>query len=91
MHVTCRGSLQNSLSAFDLNHPHYAVAQAVWVDPVCGDGVCESPWEFASYSSFGCRADCGKLQDVQNLTSIQVDLAWNFGHPLGSTPAAVSG
>ena len=57
---------------------------------MCGDGVCESPWEFASYSSFGCRADCGKLQDVQNLTSIQVDLAWNFGHPLGSTPAAVS-
>jgi hypothetical protein len=65
-------------------------AQAVWVDPVCGDGQCDSPWEFASFSSFGCRADCGKLQDVQNLTSIQIDLKWNFGHPLGSTPAAVS-
>ncbi|KAG1658655.1 hypothetical protein FOA52_007861 [Chlamydomonas sp. UWO 241] len=28
------------------------------------------------------------LDDVQNLTSIQIDLKWNFGHPLGSTPAA---
>lgn len=33
---------------------------SIWVDPVCGDGVCEAPWEFASYSSFGCQADCGK-------------------------------
>jgi len=62
--------------------------QAVWVDPVCGDGICESPWEFASYSRFGCRADCGKLQDIQNLTKIQVDLNWDFGHPLGSLPAS---
>jgi len=62
--------------------------EAVWVDPVCGDGVCETPWEFASYSTFGCRADCGRLQEVQNLTTIQIDLKWNFGHPLGSTPAS---
>lgn len=61
---------------------------SVWVDPVCGDGVCESPWEFASYSSFGCQADCGKLQNVENLTQVQIDLKWNFGHPLGSVPAS---
>lgn len=62
--------------------------KAVWVDPVCGDGVCEAPWEFASYSSFGCRADCGELQNVQNLTVIQIDLQWDFSHPLGSIPAS---
>lgn len=25
------------------------------------------------------------------ILTIQVDLAWSFGHPLGSTPAAVCG
>ena len=64
--------------------------QAVWVDPVCGDGICEAPWEFASYSTFGCRADCGRLQDIQNLTKLQIDLYWDFSHPVGSIPASVS-
>lgn len=65
--------------------------QNVWVDPVCGDGICEAPFEFASYSRFGCRADCGRLQDVQNLTTVQVDVYWDFSHPVGSIPASVSG
>ena len=39
--------------------------QAVWRDPVCGDGVCEAPFEYAQYGRFGCRADCGRLQDIQ--------------------------
>jgi hypothetical protein len=63
--------------------------QAVWVDPVCGDGICEAPWEFASYSTFGCRADCGRLQDIQNLTKLQIDMYWDFSHPVGSIPASV--
>ena len=61
---------------------------AVWRDPVCGDGVCESPFEFAQYGRFGCRADCGRLQDVQNLTALRVDLAYDFAHPAGSLPPA---
>ena len=64
--------------------------QEVWQDPVCGDGLCEAPFEFASYSRFGCRADCGKLSDVQNLTKVQVDIYWDFSHPVGSIPASVS-
>ena len=61
----------------------------VWVDPTCGDGVCETPFEFASYGRFGCRADCGRLQDIQNLTAVQIDLYYDFTHPAGSIPATV--
>ncbi|GIL76287.1 hypothetical protein Vretimale_5865 [Volvox reticuliferus] len=60
----------------------------VWKDPVCGDGLCEAPFEFASYSRFGCRADCGKLNEVQNLTSIQIDIYYDFSHLVGSIPAS---
>eukprot|EP00887_Chlorella_sp_A99_P002467 scaffold10.g2467.t1 len=42
-----------------------------YVDPVCGDGTCEAPFEYAAYGRFGCRADCGRLQDIQNLTALQ--------------------
>lgn len=50
--------------------------------------MCESPFEFASYGRFGCRADCGRLSEsVENLTTIQVDLHFNFDHPVGSIPA----
>ncbi|MEW5311378.1 MAG: hypothetical protein WDW38_003099 [Sanguina aurantia] len=62
------------------------VLTTVWTDPVCGDGVCEAPFEYASYSHFGCRADCGKLQNIQNLTTIQIDLYYDFTHPVGSIP-----
>lgn len=63
--------------------------QNIWKDPACGDGVCESPFEFASYGRFGCRADCGRLSEVQNLTSIQIDLYYDFDHPATSIPSAV--
>ena len=54
---------------------------------MCGDGICESPFEFASYGRFGCRADCGRLSDVvENLTTLQINLAYNFDHPVGSLP-----
>jgi hypothetical protein len=65
-------------------------AQAVWRDPVCGDGLCETPFEFASYGRFGCRADCGALINLQQLTSLDIDLYYDFSHQLGSLPAAVS-
>lgn len=59
--------------------------QSTWVDPACGDGLCESPFEFASYGRFGCRADCGRLaESVANLSTIQIDLNYNFDHPAGS-------
>jgi hypothetical protein len=65
--------------------------QTVWKDPICGDGICETPFEFASYGRFGCRADCGMLSQVQNLTTIQVDLYYDFSHPLGSVASSVGG
>lgn len=54
---------------------------------MCGDGVCESPFEHAQYGRFGCRADCGRLEDIQNLTAVQIDLRYDFTHPAGSIPA----
>ena len=43
----------------------------VWQDPVCGDGLCEAPFEYPSYGRFGCRADCGRMTERFALTSIQ--------------------
>lgn len=54
------------------------VLTSLWVDPTCGDGICEQPFEFASYGRFGCRADCGRLSEVQRLTSIQVALSSTY-------------
>ena len=39
-----------------LNYIGSQVLLPIWVDPVCGDGVCESPWEFPAWGNFGCRA-----------------------------------
>ncbi|KAG2499695.1 hypothetical protein HYH03_002630 [Edaphochlamys debaryana] len=64
------------------------VLNSVWKDPVCGDGVCEAPFEYAAYSRFGCKADCGKLNEIQNLTRIQIDFYYDFAHPIGSIPAS---
>lgn len=61
----------------------------MWKDPVCGDGLCEAPFEFAAYGRFGCRADCGNLIDLQALGALDVDLYYDFGHQAGSLPAAV--
>lgn len=52
--------------------------QTVWVDPICGDGTCEAPFEFASFSRFGCKADCGRLSDIQKLTNAQVSGGGGF-------------
>lgn len=63
---------------------------AIWVDPVCGDGICETPFEYASFGRFGCRADCGKLSEIQNLTIVQIDLYYDFDHPTTSIASSVS-
>ncbi|KAL6749264.1 hypothetical protein V8C86DRAFT_2852326 [Haematococcus lacustris] len=64
------------------------VLAAVWVDPKCGDGLCEAPFEFPSYSTFGCRADCGQLESALKLTRLQVDVYFDFSHPVGSMPSS---
>ncbi|GBF96992.1 polycystin cation channel family [Raphidocelis subcapitata] len=76
------------MSADDVYGWLEGVLRAVWRDPVCGDGLCETPFEFASYGRFGCRADCGSLIDLQALASLDIDLYWDFAHQPGSLPAA---
>ena len=46
--------------------------------------MCSTPFEFAAYGRFGCRADCGKLPEVQALTTLQIDLYYDFSHPVHS-------
>ncbi|KAL3141617.1 hypothetical protein ABBQ32_004857 [Trebouxia sp. C0010 RCD-2024] len=55
-----------------------------WVDPVCGDGNCEYPYEFPAWGRFGCKADCG--QETQT-TAILVQVVSNF---IGSTSVSAS-
>lgn len=66
-------------------------AQNVWVNPPCGDGSCDEPYEYPEYSRFGCRADCGILKNIQNLTRVRIAIRHDFSHPSVSVPSAVSG
>ena len=43
-----------------------------WRAATCGDGLCEAPFEFASYGRFGCSVDCGFLQDSVDTQHVQV-------------------
>jgi len=53
----------------------------IFKDPVCGDGVCEDPLEYAGFGRYGCESDCGRFP---NTTTTFV----NFEDPLASNPAA---
>jgi hypothetical protein len=51
------------------------VLETHWKDATCGDGKCQEPFEFPSYSRFGCRADCSTLTAVtEGLFPLQVCL-----------------
>ncbi|KAK3289136.1 hypothetical protein CYMTET_3407 [Cymbomonas tetramitiformis] len=39
----------------------------IWTDPICGDGICEAPFEFPSYGRFGCKVDCGAELNVETV------------------------
>uniref|UniRef100_A0A7S0R4F4 Uncharacterized protein n=1 Tax=Pyramimonas obovata TaxID=1411642 RepID=A0A7S0R4F4_9CHLO len=43
------------------------VGQRIWTDPVCGNGVCEPPYEFPAYETLGCQVDCGQERDLQEV------------------------
>ena len=32
----------------------------MWRDSVCGNGVCEGPYEFPAFMQFGCEVGCGR-------------------------------
>ena len=61
-----------------------SVVTTSWVEPQCGDGRCEAPFEFPEYGRFGCKADCNIISVNMNITNIQIDLYYNFSHPKGS-------
>ena len=61
-----------------------SVVTTSWVEPQCGDGRCEAPFEFPEYGRFGCKADCNEINSQMNITKIQIDLYYNFSHPKGS-------
>lgn len=64
-----------------------ALIAKIFTDPICGDGVCDSPEEYAGFGRFGCVADCGKyldtttitidLQDILQLSASEI--AWDLG------------
>ena len=57
---------------------HYKRVQAlsdqimgIWVDPTCGNGLCEKPTEYPAYghpeNRFGCEEDCGNQPNVTTI------------------------
>eukprot|EP00899_Mesostigma_viride_P029545 jgi/Mesvir1/9776/Mv12227-RA.1 len=48
----------------------------LWIDPNCGNGVCDIPVEELAYGRFGCQEDCGWRPD---LLQIVVELNYKFG------------
>eukprot|EP00892_Ulva_mutabilis_P002468 jgi/Ulvmu1/12221/UM086_0011.1 len=62
---------------------------SIFVGPTCGDGLCEGPCEMPSWSRFGCASDCGFLEDVLDVDSIQIDLQWDFAHCSSSMSPAM--
>ncbi|KAK3250159.1 hypothetical protein CYMTET_40455 [Cymbomonas tetramitiformis] len=48
---------------------------SVWTSPVCGNQLCEVPYEVASFGRFGCKVDCG---EEYNLYQIVVRLQADF-------------
>lgn len=66
-HVTCHLRLNPATAAHHRQTATFYTTDGVyewlsgfvtssWVDPVCGDGKCETPFEYPYYGHFGCKA-----------------------------------
>ena len=53
------------------------VVNHIWTDSVCGDNVCQRPYEFPSYGRFGCKVDCGI---ATNLIRVLLHIQTKFDH-----------
>ena len=61
----------------------------VWVNEVCGDGVCNAPVEYAAYGRFGCRPDCGVESKLTTmLLQVRADFRDDLYSPLALMSAA---
>ncbi|GBG28878.1 Polycystic kidney disease 2-like 2 protein [Hondaea fermentalgiana] len=36
-----------------------SVIKSIFVDPTCGDGICDTPLEYPQWLDYGCSEDCG--------------------------------
>lgn len=55
----------------------------IFTDPICGDGTCEYPQEYAGFGRFGCEKDCGKYLYTSTVT---VDLKPFYNASAGIFP-----
>ena len=55
--VHAAGGMTTTFSSNDevLAYIGNQILKPTWVDPVCGDGNCEYPWEFPAWGRFGCK------------------------------------
>eukprot|EP00282_Hemiselmis_andersenii_P036609 CAMPEP_0169431480 /NCGR_PEP_ID=MMETSP1042-20121227/2974_1 /TAXON_ID=464988 /ORGANISM="Hemiselmis andersenii, Strain CCMP1180" /LENGTH=1151 /DNA_ID=CAMNT_0009541903 /DNA_START=29 /DNA_END=3481 /DNA_ORIENTATION=- len=65
------------------------IRDAVFKDPVCGDGVCDYPQEFAGFGPFGCARDCGEYQNVSAAFFQGVDGTVPQGQTAAQQPAYI--
>ncbi|KAK3262845.1 hypothetical protein CYMTET_28320, partial [Cymbomonas tetramitiformis] len=45
----------------------HALVKHVYTDAVCGNDLCESPYERKAFGRFGCQVDCGLEEDLHNV------------------------
>lgn len=64
--------------------PFAVRTMTVWNDPVCGDGVCTTPFEDPAFGPFGCLADCGP--STAGTSKVVVRLEASYGANSLTTP-----
>ncbi|KAK3244510.1 hypothetical protein CYMTET_45878 [Cymbomonas tetramitiformis] len=52
----------------------------IWKDPICGDGVCQEPFEFPAFHRFGCKVDCGVAPLTAVLLYVEVAMQELLGY-----------
>jgi hypothetical protein len=82
-----KSQFQNLPFKFNLQRYIVDAAVPVWVNEVCGDGVCSEPFEFLAYGRFGCRSDCGVNA---NLTTVLLQVRADFRDDLYSPLAGIA-
>eukprot|EP00892_Ulva_mutabilis_P001573 jgi/Ulvmu1/11416/UM075_0078.1 len=97
VHTTVKMNIVDSFQYKSFNSPTEILtwlenlADEHWTDPPCGDGRCELPFEFPSYSRFGCRADCSLLSLVAlDVNPLQIDLYFDFLHSVDSAVVSLA-
>ena len=77
--VDSQGNIVTSVGgASDIyNWLQSVVVDSIFVDPPCGDGVCDEFGEHMGWYDTGCTSDCGAVQSRQ-MTDLIVEVTANF-------------